>query len=206
MIYLILHGSFAKPEDNWLTWLKLKLEYAKNKVYLPAMPVDNYQTFQKDAASTTQNLGSWLDALKPIVDEIVNANQPLTIVAHSISPSLVLSLLDANPKLKVEKLVAIAPFLHHGRASEGYWQIRDVNDSFLKNDEAIISDEARLNSVKNRIKESLVIYGDNDPYVAPSESLEYAELLGSEVLVIKGGGHLNAEAGYTEFEELLSFI
>jgi predicted alpha/beta hydrolase family esterase len=127
-------------------------------------------------------------------------------VAHSISPSLVLSLLDANPKLKVEKLVAIAPFLHHAKASESYWQIRDVNDSFLKNDEAIISDEARLNSVKNRIKESLVIYGDNDPYVAPSESLEYAELLGSEVLVIKGGGHLNAEAGFTEFEELLSLI
>ena len=76
MIYLILHGSFAKPEDNWFTWLKLKLEDAKNKVYLPAMPVDNYQTLQKDATSTTQNLGSWLDTLKPIVDEIISASQP----------------------------------------------------------------------------------------------------------------------------------
>jgi predicted alpha/beta hydrolase family esterase len=206
MTYLILHGSFAKPEDNWFTWLKLKLEDAKNKVYFPAMPVDNYQTFQKDATSTIQNLDSWLDTLKPIADEIVNANQPLTIVAHSISPAFVLSLMEANPKLKLEKLIAIAPFLHHGRASEGYWQIRDVNDSFLKNDEAIISDEARLKHIKNRIKKSLVIYGDNDPYVAPSESLEYAELLGSEVLVIKGGGHLNAEAGFTEFDQLLSLI
>ncbi len=205
MIYLILHGSFGYPDENWFPWLKLKLEKEGHKVYSPQLPIDDFDKL-KPRDSPKQNLKAWLKSIEDIIKDVSDNEDGLTIIAHSISPAFVLSLINTNPKLKVEKLVAVAPFLHHGRASEGYWQIRDVNDSFLKNDEAIISDEARLKSIKNRIKESLVIYGDNDPYVAPGESLEYAELLGSEVLVIEGGGHLNAEAGYTEFEELLSLI
>ena len=205
MIYLILHGSFGYPDENWFPWLKLKLEKEGHKVYSPQLPIDDFDKL-KPRDSPKQNLKAWLKSIEDIIKDVSdNKDVDFTIIAHSISPAFVLSLMEAYPELKLSKLVAVSPFLHY-RDAEDYWQIRDVNDSFLKNDEAIISDEARLNSVKNRIKESLVIYGDNDPYVAPGESLEYAELLGSEVLVIKGGGHLNAEAGYTEFEELLSLI
>ncbi len=205
MIYLILHGSFGYPDENWFPWLKLKLEKEGHKVYSPQLPIDDFDKL-KPRDSPKQNLKAWLKSIEDIIKDVSDNEDGLTIIAHSISPAFVLSLINTNPKLKVEKLVAIAPFLHHGKPPEDYWQFKNVNDSFLKSAEAIISDESKLNSVKNRIKESLVIYGDNDPYVTPSESLEYAELLGSEVLVIKGGGHLNAEAGYTEFEELLSLI
>ena len=128
--------NFSLPNP----WLKLKLEKEGHKVYSPQLPIDDFDKL-KPRDSPKQNLKAWLKSIEDIIKDVSDNEDGLTIIAHSISPAFVLSLINTNPKLKVEKLVAVAPFLHHGRASEGYWQIRDVNDSFLKNDEAIISDD-----------------------------------------------------------------
>jgi predicted alpha/beta hydrolase family esterase len=44
--------------------------------------------------------------------------------------------------------------------------------------------------------------GDNDPYVPSSQGLEIATNLGVVLDQIPGGGHLNAEFGFTEFPYL----
>ncbi len=204
MTYLILHGSFGSPEENWFPWLKLKLEEKGHKVYLPKLPVDDFDNF-KPENKPIQNLESWLHAVHPILKEIIESADDLTIIAHSISPAFVLSLMQAEPKLKLKKLIAVAPFLHHGEASK-IWQIEKVNDSFLNAAEELISDPAGLNTVKSRIGETIVIYSDNDPYVNPGESIEYSELLDARPVEIKGGGHFNTEAGYTKFEQLLNLV
>lgn len=204
MTYLILHGSFSGPQENWFTWLKLKLEEGAHKVYLPQLPVDDFESF-KPENEPIQNLESWLYAVHPIVQEIIESTDSLTIIAHSISPAFVLSLMQAEPELKLKKLIAVAPFLHQGEACK-IWQIEKVNDSFLKAAEEIISDPVNLNTVKSKIGETVVICGNNDPYVKLSESIEYSELLNARLIKIKGAGHLNAEAGYTKFEQILSLI
>lgn len=204
MNYLILHGSFGSPQENWFTWLKLKLEEKGQKVYLPALPCDDYNNF-KPEDQPRQSLQSWLNAVEPIIKEVEDTGYDLTIVAHSISPAFVLSLLDANPKLKVKKLIAVAPFLHHGKASE-MWQFKKVNNSFLSSAEDIINNPIKLKAINNQVKETIVLFGDDDPYVENEQSIEYAQALGGQIIEVKSGGHLNAEAGYTEFEELLSLI
>jgi predicted alpha/beta hydrolase family esterase len=117
MTYLILHGSFGSPEENWFTWLKLKLEERGDKIYLPALPTDDFNNF-KPSDQPKQSLNSWLEAIQLTIDEIIKKGEDLTIIAHSIAPSFVLSLMDANPRLKVKKLIVVAPFLHHGKASQ----------------------------------------------------------------------------------------
>lgn len=204
MTYLILHGSFGSPEENWFTWAKLKLEQEGNVVYCPALAVDDFDSLRKDD-NPRQNLKTWLEMIQPIINQIEHQGEPATIIAHSISPAFALSLMDANPKLRLEKLIAVSPFLHHGRASE-MWQFKKVNDSFLSAAEDIIADELKLKDINSRINQAIVIYGDDDPYVETEQSLEYAQLLNARVVEVKGGGHLNAEAGYTEFLEILNLI
>jgi predicted alpha/beta hydrolase family esterase len=48
--------------------------------------------------------------------------------------------------------------------------------------------------------------GDDDPYVPHSQAAELAARLGVTRDVIAGGGHLNAESGFTVFPELLERI
>jgi predicted alpha/beta hydrolase family esterase len=45
--------------------------------------------------------------------------------------------------------------------------------------------------------------GDDDPYVPKEKGPELAEKLKAKLVVVPGGGHLNAEAGYLEFKLLL---
>ena len=102
MIYLILHGSFGYPDENWFPWLKLKLEKEGHKVYSPQLPIDDFDKL-KPRDSPKQNLKAWLKSIEDIIKEVSDNEDGLTIIAHSISPAFVLSLFITNPKLKVEK-------------------------------------------------------------------------------------------------------
>ncbi len=44
--------------------------------------------------------------------------------------------------------------------------------------------------------------GDNDPYVPLDRTRAIATQLQAPLSVIEGGGHLNSESGYTEFDKL----
>ena len=46
----------------------------------------------------------------------------------------------------------------------------------------------------------------NDPYVKYDVEKEFADKLTDKQHVIKNGGHINAETGYTKFEEILKEI
>jgi len=51
-----------------------------------------------------------------------------------------------------------------------------------------------------------VYNSDNDPYVPLVQGERVAEKLGVKLNVVKGGGHINASAGFTKFERLLTDI
>ncbi len=66
MIYLILHGSFGYPDENWFPWLKLKLEKEGHKVYSPQLPIDDFDKL-KPRDSPKQNLKAWLKSIEDII-------------------------------------------------------------------------------------------------------------------------------------------
>ncbi len=60
--------------------------------------------------------------------------------------------------------------------------------------------------VKNYCDDIVCFYSDNDPYVRYDVEKDFADKLTLKQHIIKDGGHLNAESGYTKFEEILKEI
>jgi len=51
-----------------------------------------------------------------------------------------------------------------------------------------------------------VLHGGNDPYVPLEQAHRLSANLGVQTTIIKDGGHLNAESGYTDFPYLLDIV
>ena len=63
-----------------------------------------------------------------------------------------------------------------------------------------------LRDIKNYCDDIICFYSDNDPYVKFEAEKEFADTITEKQIVIPGGGHLNSESDYDEFEELLEYI
>ena len=176
--YIIIHGSFGSKDGNWFPWLKNKLEKDNTDVVVPQMPV----------GVGNQNFENW-----SIVLNDLNINENTTIIAHSIAPIFVCKYLITN-KIKVKKLVFVCGFNNYlGIDSE----FDAVNEPmFIENFE----------DIKEYCNNIICYYSDNDPYVKFEVEKSFADTVSNEQYVIKNGGHINAESGYTEFEEILRVL
>ena len=63
-----------------------------------------------------------------------------------------------------------------------------------------------LKDVKNYCNNIICFYSDNDPYVKFEVEKDFADTIANEQHIIKGGGHINSESGYTEFKDILSVL
>ena len=63
-----------------------------------------------------------------------------------------------------------------------------------------------LIGVRDCCDKVICLYSDNDPYVKFEAEKDFADNIATEQVVIKDGGHLNFEAGYSKFEKLLEYI
>ena len=52
----------------------------------------------------------------------------------------------------------------------------------------------------------ICFYSNNDPYVKFDVEKSFADTISNEQYIIENGGHINAESGYTEFEEIIKVI
>lgn len=178
MKYLIIHGSFGSKDGNWFPWLKEKLEEKSEEVILPQMPV----------GVGKQNFDSWAAVLDKL-----NIDEQTIIIAHSIAPVFVCKYLIAR-KQKVAKLVFVCGFNNY----------LGINEEFDTVNQPMFTDE--LAKIKDYCNDITCFYPDNDPYVPLAVEKEFADTLTKKQIIIHNGGHLNAESGYTKFEELLENI
>ena len=132
---------------------------------------------------------AWLETTRQTLAG-VNLGQ-LTIVGHSLGVVTALDFIEQADS-QVNRLLSAAGFAKdYGAETTGY---------FLN--ERIIDFE----SVHDKLRWAAVIYGDNDPYV-PQAALKYlADSLGVQPVVVPNGGHLNSEAGFTEFPRLVELL
>lgn len=56
------------------------------------------------------------------------------------------------------------------------------------------------------VKEKIVIYGSDDPYIPQETFHNFATHLGAEEVIITNGGHLNTAAGFNEFSKVLTYL
>ena len=135
-----------------------------------------------------QNYKNWSNEFKklPIDDNTV-------IVAHSVAPVFVCKFL-VEYQIKVKKLIFVCGFNNY----------LGIDPDFDAVNKPMFMDDC--SKVKNCCSEIICYYSDNDPYVSFSKEKEFADAVASTQYVISGGGHLNAESGYTKFEEILKSI
>lgn len=174
--YIILHGSFGSKDGNWFPWLKSKLN--NKDVVVPQMPV----------GVGVQNFESWSKVLNDL-----KIDENTTIIAHSIAPVFICKYLITN-KIKVKKLVFVCGFNNY----------LGINSDFDAVNKPMFIDN--LEDIKEYCSNIICYYSDNDPYVKFEVEKEFADKVSNEQHIIKNGGHINAESGYTEFRELLSIL
>lgn len=176
--YVIIHGSFGSKDGNWFPWLKGELEQKGKQVVVPQMPI----------GVGNQNFENWSSILNGLT-----INENTIIIAHSIAPIFVCKYLIIN-KIKVKKLIFVCGFNNYFGIDSDFDAVNEP--MFMGN----------FTDVKKYCSDIVCYYSDNDPYVKYDVEKDFADNLTNKQYIIKNGGHINSEIGYTKFEEILKEI
>lgn len=178
MTILILHGIQGYAGIHWQKWLNDQLTAKGHRVLMSNLPNAEHP-----------DRSQWLQTVKKIVADCDLSD--LVIVGHSLGVVTALDFIE-QASVSIKALVSVSGFSKDYNA--------ELNSYFLK-EKDINFEKARKN-----LKKAVVIYGDNDPYV-PQEILKLlADKLNVKPTIIKNGGHLNTDAGFATFPELLKII
>jgi hypothetical protein len=173
-MYLLIHGAYGNPRENWFPWLKDQLEQRGESVEVPQFPTPE-----------GQSLDAWL---RVMANRILG--EDVTIVAHSLGPLFVLHYLERTGAF-VDASFFVAPF------ARGLGHPIDVlNKSFYA--------PVNWASARERVGKCTAFYSNNDPYVPQQLSEEFASRLGARKILVPGAGHFNEKAGFITFPLLLS--
>lgn len=93
--YVIIHGSYGTPFENWFSWLVAKLSEKGKKVLVPQFPCGEFQ-----------NYGSWTKVLNAYKSYI---GKETVFIGHSLAPAFIVDYILDN-KLQVNNLYLVAPF------------------------------------------------------------------------------------------------
>lgn len=180
--YMIIHGSFGSPFGNWFPYLRKEIEKRELEVYTPDFPI----------GVGFQNYKNWSNLLNCYVESgLINENT--IIFAHSIAPIFICKFL-CEKKIKIKRLICICGFNNY----------LGINAEYDAVNESMYFDN--LVDVKNYCDDIICYYTENDPYVTWEKEKEFADTIATKIIIIKDGGHLNAESGYEAFSQLLEFI
>jgi len=166
---IILHGIEGHAGMHWEKWLHDKFTALGHKVYMPDLP---------DAGHPDRTV--W----HRTVEKILEAETEITMVGHSLGVLTALDVVSASPR-RVKAFVSVSGFCSDYGVPFNSYFIRERTIDFSK--------------VLPKILNSRVFYGDNDPYVPQEKLMELAYKLGVAPFIVHQGGHLNTDAGFTEF-------
>ena len=178
--YVIVHGSYGTPFENWFPWLFQRLSEAGKNVLAPQFPCGN----------EIQNYTNWSKVMDVYKDYI---SKETSFIGHSLAPAFITDYI-LNNSLQVKNLYFVAPFY-------GLINIPDfdkVNSPFF-----IYND---LKNIQNFVKSITCYISTTDPYVPNQLSVDFADNIGANKVFVENSGHFNKAAGYTHFEQLLEQV
>lgn len=178
MTVLILHGVDGHAGIHWQEWLHNELIVLGHKVIMPTLP---------DAHHPSRH--TWLSTIQQLVAHVPTSE--LVLVGHSLGVASALDFIEASATA-VKGLVSVSGFANDYGS--------ELNSYFM---EERTMDFAKVNE---HLENAFVFYGDNDPYVPQTELANLATQLNVSPTIISNGGHLNTDAGFTTFSELLTTI
>lgn len=176
MTVLILHGIDGYAGIHWQEWLHNELVVLGHKAIMPTLP---------DADHPDRD--TWLSTIQKLVAHV--PTNELVLVGHSLGVASALDFVETSPT-GVKALMSVSGFANnYGAELNGYF-IAERDIDFTR--------------VNRNLENAFVFYGDDDPYVPQDELADLATKLNVSPTIIAHGGHLNADAAFTVFPELLS--
>ena len=133
MKYLIMHGSYGSPDENWLPWLEKELKSTGGDVVLKQFPVDDWNEIERigreniDTYIAVECLNSWEKYFTENIYPQIK-DQDVVFIGHSIAPIFMLHML-AKYDIKIKTAIFVAPFFNIPDAPN-VWQFYPVNKSF----------------------------------------------------------------------------
>lgn len=184
---IIIHGWEGGPDKDWLPWAKKELKKLGYEVIIPAMPDTNHP-----------RIVTWVPYVAKVVGEPRKSD---ILIGHSIGCQTIVRYLETlNEGQKVDKVILVASWISLTplalRAPEDRVIVKPWYDTPIDFDK-----------VKLKAKSFTAIFSDNDPYVPYQEnSKTYREKLRAKIILQKGKGHFNEEAGVTKLPILLELL
>jgi predicted alpha/beta hydrolase family esterase len=182
MKIVIIHGTFWHPEENRFPWLKKELELLWHEVYIPKLPTPENQTPSHRCESLQKQVPFIFD-------------KDTILVWHSLWATYLLHILDRERKEPVKKAIFVSWFVHL------LW-----NETFDMLNQSFLYDHFNREKIRSNTTKSIVFHWEDDPYVPVTEAEYLSKHLWAKLIFIPQGGHLNTDAWYTKFPELLAEI
>lgn len=177
MKLVIFYGTDCNSNTAWIPWLCEQLKSKNIDYIVPELPTPQNQTYK-----------NWSN----ITNKIDITSQDM-VIGWSTGAIFAVRYLFEN-KIKVKKLILISGFNNYvGNVPE----VDNVNKDFFIKDEKVASGVAQ---------KIICIKSNNDPFITQEALNSFANNLQANIINIQDGGHFNANAGYTKFEELLKLI
>ncbi len=117
-------------------------------------------------------------------------DEKTVLIGHSLGGTYSLRLLENSPL--IHAAILVAPPIR----KLGMEELDHHNASFYDH-------EFVWDAIHNNCDNIIVYHSDNDPYVPLEQAKVITEKLDAELEMIPNSGHLNADAGFTEFPQLL---
>jgi len=189
--YVIIHGTFGHPGENWFPWLAeeiAKLDKSnktqKEDILIPHFP-----------SSDCADYDSWKSVLLGYIDSgIINKNT--IFICHSLGPVFVSKVL-IEKQIKVKGMISVEAASNHIMGNPSFDKI---NSTFF------VPSWDYLDQVKQYVDFNYCFYTDNDPHIPINILQEYVDHAATKSFFIPNAGHFNESSGYTTFPQLLELI
>ncbi len=185
----IIHGWGGHPEEGWFPWAKNKLEEKGFEVHVPAMP---------DAHGKEQpEIGSRVNVIRETVG---TPDDNTYFIGHSIGCQSIDRYLETlSPETRIGGVVYVA----------GWLTLKGLDDYEEEDREAAkpwLETPIDFEKVRTISPKSVAIFTKDDPFVDPGNAEFYKEKLGSKIVILESGGHLNDESGTKELPVAIEAI
>jgi len=182
MNIIILHGTGGSPTGNWFPWLKMQMESAGHNVYVPRMPTPE-----------NQSVDNWRKALYEITPPR-KIDGDTILIGHSCGATFMLHILESLDR-PVKGSIFVSGFID-----------KLGNDFFDNLNHTFVEHDFNWEKIKKNMGAATLFHGDNDPYIPMTAAQKLVDKLDTPLTIIPGGGHLNAQSGYTEFPQIINEI
>lgn len=177
----VVHGTCGSATGNWFPWLKSEMGRKGHCAIVPQFPTPEGQSFAAWREVFLRDLGS-------------NKPENTILVGHSIGAPFVMRMAEETD-LPYRAIIPVCPFAK----TLGVEQFDTLNSSFVEHD-------FDWNRIRMGASARVCFASDNDPYVPLALSQDVAAKMDAQLIVVPGGGHLNADSGYTSFPPILDAL